>query len=227
MKLNNHKMMLITTVVLFSLGLGVYLAEGVNQSCVGGVIAGTHFRESDTKPPKIIRRCIRPDPNNQGETLWEGMPCTNENSPNACDGEGECIPTDKGGYCKMNSGGNKIYKDGVLKNTMFLGTSIDLEDPDSYEGDEDLDLSGEDLYERRRAERDQAIREKEEERYGNLGYTEQEALISDTQKILWWVYSIHIIFILLLSLALKDSLSLVMQSYTDTIYFKYRQFQGY
>lgn len=227
MKLNNYKIILLMTMTLFSLCLGVYLAEGVNQSCVGGVIAGTHFRESDTKPPKIIRRCIRPDPNNQDETLWEGMPCTNENSLNACDGEGECIPTDKGGYCKMDDGGNKIYKDGELKNTMFLGTTINLDDPDSYEGDAEIALSGEDLYERRRAERDQAIRAKEEERYGNLGYTEEEALISDTQKILWWVYSIHIIFILLLSLALKDSLSLVIQSYTDSIIFKYRQFQGY
>ena len=227
MKLNNHKIILLTTVSLFALALGVFLTEGVNQSCVGGVIAGSHFRESDTKPPKIIRRCIRTDPNNQGETLWEGMPCTNENSPNACGGEGTCIPTDKGGYCKMDDGGNKIYKDGELKNTMFLGTTINLDDPDSYEGDADIALSGEDLYERRRAERDQAIREKEEERYGNLGYTEQEALISDTQEVLWWIYSIHIIFILLLSLALKDSLSLVIQSYTDTIYFKYRQFQGY
>ena len=89
----------------------------------------------------------------------------------------------------MNSGGNKIYKDGSLKNTMFLGTVIDVDDPDSYEGDVDLDLSGEDLYERRRAERDEAIREKEEERYGNLGYTEGEALISDGNSFFHISYS--------------------------------------
>ncbi len=220
MKLNNHKMMLITTVVLFSLGLGVYLAEGVNPNCCGGLLPGVHYLESDTKVPKIIKRCVKPN-------TWNSFPCTNESSENCCDGEGTCIPSSSGGYCKMNSGGNKIYKDGQLKNTMFLGEAINLDDPDSYEGDAEIALSGEDLYERRRAERDQAIRTKEEERYGNLGYTEQEALISDTQEVLWWVYSIHIIFILLLSLSLKDSLSLVIQSYTDSIIFKYRQFQGY
>ena len=226
MKLNNHKILLIS-VTLFAISLGLFLSEGVNPNCCGGLLPGVHYLESDTKVPKIIKRCVKPDPNNPGETLWNSFPCTNESSENCCDGEGECVPTDKGGYCKMNSGGNKIYKDGSLKNTMFLGTVIDVDDPDSYEGDVDLNLSGEDLYERRRAERDEAIRAKEEERYGNLGYTEGEALISDTQEILFFIYLIHLLFILSLTIALGDSLTIVIQNYVDTVYFKFLQFQGY
>ena len=220
MKLNNHKILLLISVTLFAISLGLFLSEGVNPNCCGGLLPGVHYLESDTKVPKIIKRCVKPE-------TWNSFPCTNESNDNCCGGEGECIPTDKGGYCKMNSGGNKIYKDGSLKNTMFLGTVIDVDDPDSYEGDVDLDLSGEDLYERRRAERDEAIREKEEERYGNLGYTEGEALISDTQEILFFIYLIHLLFILSLTIALGDSLTIVIQNYVDNDYFKFRQFQGY
>ena len=227
MKLNNHKILLLISVTLFAISLGLFLSEGVNPNCCGGLLPGVHYLESDTKAPKIINRCVKSDPNNPGETLWNSFPCTNESSDNCCGGEGECVPTDKGGDCKMNSGGNKVYRDGSLKNTMFLGTVIDVDDPDSYEGDVDLDLSGEDLYERRRAERDEAIRAKEEERYGNLGYTEGEALISDTQEILFFIYLIHLLFILSLTIALGDSLTIVIQNYVDNVYFKFRQFQGY
>ena len=126
MKLNNHKILLLISVTLFAISLGVYL-EGVNPNCCGGLLPGVHYLESDTKVPKIIKRCVKLD-------TWNSFPCTNESSDNCCGGEGECIPTDKGGYCRM-SDGNKIYKDGSLKNTMFLGTVIDVDDPDSYEGD--------------------------------------------------------------------------------------------
>jgi len=224
----NSKFILLTSIALFSLYMGSsYIKEGINPNCCGGLLPGVHYLESDTKAPKIIKRCVKPDPNNSGETLWNSFPCTNESGDNCCGGEGECVPTDKGGYCKMDSGGNKIYKDGSLKNTMFLGEAINVDDPDSYEGDVDLDLSGEDLFDRRRAERDQAIRAKEEERYGNLGYTEGEALISDTQEVLFFIYLIHLLFILSLTIALSDSMTIIIQGYVDSVFFKFREFQGY
>ena len=95
MKLNNHKILLLISVTLFAISLGVYL-EGVNPNCCGGLLPGVHYLESDTKVPKIIKRCVKPDPKNPGETLWNSFPCTNESSENCCGGEGECVPTDKG-----------------------------------------------------------------------------------------------------------------------------------
>ena len=223
MRINSQKCILLITVSVFVLSISLYLKESINPSCCGGLLPGVHYSESDTKPPKIIKRCLKPK-------NWESFPCTNESSDNCCkveNGEnGECIPTDRGGYCKMNDG-NKIYKDGVLKNTMFLGVEIDLENPDDYEGDVDLELSGEDLFDRRRAERDEAIRLKRERDSGNLGYTSQEMLISDTQEILFWIYLIWLIYILSLTVSLSDSLTIIMQGYIDTTIFKFRQFQGY
>ena len=225
MSINNHKLLLLVTVGIFASTLGVILNEGSNQNCCGGVIAGTHFLESDTKPPKIIKRCIK----NHKE--WNGMPCTNADSEQCCYDDsnqehGICTPTDKGGYCKMSSG-NKVFRGGSLQNTLRLGERIDLDDPESYSGDSDLELTGEDLFERRRVERDDKIREKRDEAYGNLGYTSEEALISDTQTIMFWIYLIWLVFILALSFALKDSLALIMQGFYDTTVLKYRQFQGY
>ena len=223
MRINNQKCILLITVSVFVLSISLYLKESINPNCCGGLLPGIHYLESDTKPPKIIKRCLKPD-------SWDSFPCTNESSDNCCTAEneenGECIPTDKGGYCKM-SDGNKIYKDGELRPTMFLGVEIDLENPDDYEGDVDLELSGEDLYDRRRAERDQSIREKRERDSDNLGYTEQEMLISDTQEILFWVYLIWLIYILSLTIALSDSMTIIIQGYIDTMAFKFRQFQGY
>ena len=223
MRINNQKCILLITVSIFVLSVSLYLKEGINPNCCGGLLPGVHYLESDTKPPKIIKRCLK-------SNSWDSFPCTNESSENCCTSEngenGECIPTDKGGYCKMNDG-NKIYKNGVLKNTMFLGVSIDLENPDDYEGDVDLELSGEDLFDRRRAERDEAIRLKREKDSNYLGYTEQEILISDTQEILFWIYLIWLISILLLTIILSDSLTMIIQGYIDTMVFKLRQFQGY
>ena len=220
MSINNHKLLLLVTVGIFASTLGVILNEGTNQNCCGGVIAGTHFLESDTKPPKIIKRCFASSDD------WNGRPCSNDDSDKCCGEGGQCIPTERGGYCKTSSG-NKVYRGGKLQNTLRLGTRIDLDDPDSYSGDSDLELTGEDLYERRRVERDEAIREKRDKEYGNLGYTSEEALISDTQTVLFWGYMIHLVFILSLSFALKDSLALLMQGFYDTTVAKYRQFQGY
>jgi hypothetical protein len=220
MKINNQKCILLVTVGIFAISLGIILSEGTNQNCCGSLIAGQHFLESDTKPPKIIKRCFASSED------WNGMPCTNADSDKCCGGQGGCIPTDKGGYCKTSSG-NKVFRGGKLRDTLRLGTSIDLDDPSSYSGDADLELTGEDLYERRRVERDEAIKLKREKAYGNLGYTSEEALISDTQTVLFWIYLIHLVFILALSFSLKDSLSLIMQGFVNTTVLKYRQFQGY
>ena len=132
MKLNNHKMMLITTVVLFSLGLGVYLAEGVNPNCCGGLLPGVHYLESDTKVPKIIKRCVKPDPNNPGETLWNSLPYKNHQT---LGGEGECIPLIKVGIVKWTNEETK-FKDGV-KNISFRDFHRSR-GPRPHEGDEVL-----------------------------------------------------------------------------------------
>ena len=40
---------------------------------------------------------------------WNGFPCTNSDVKECCGGNGECIATSKGGYCKHDTG-NFIYK---------------------------------------------------------------------------------------------------------------------
>jgi len=226
MKINNYKNMLIISVSIFVLSMSYFLSENIDPSCCGGVLPGVHYLESDTKPPKIIKRCLKD---------WNSFPCTNKDSPNCCVSEnrengengekGECIPTDKGGYCKM-SDGNKIYKNGKLTPTMFLGSTIDLDDPGSYEGEVDISLTREDLYDRRVAERNEAIRLKRDSESGNLGYTTEEQMISATQEILWWIYLIHLSIILILSLLLYKSLPIVIQGYVGTITKKINNFMG-
>jgi len=74
--------------------------EPVSLECCGGVLKGVHYSETDSSPPRIIRRCFNSDSD------WESMPCTGEGG-NCCKGPngrslGSCVPTTKGGYCGTN-----------------------------------------------------------------------------------------------------------------------------
>lgn len=76
--------------------------EGIrNMNCCGGITPGVHYRETDTKPPVFVRRCFKSNEEN-GETVyqWDGFPCTSKESSQCCGGEGECIPSTRGGYCR-------------------------------------------------------------------------------------------------------------------------------
>ena len=71
--------------------------EGVALNCCGGVLRGVHYEETDTSPPRMIRRCFEKDSD------WNPMPCTGEGG--CCkDVGGPCVPTTEGGYCGTRGG---------------------------------------------------------------------------------------------------------------------------
>jgi len=83
------------------------IKEGVtNMDCCGGIEAGVHYSETDTKPPAYVRRCFKSqDQSGETEYDWSGFPCSGKESSECCDGKegygkGDCIATSKGGYCK-------------------------------------------------------------------------------------------------------------------------------
>ena len=117
---NTKKMITLACLVVIIALFGVYqcvddyytddIVEGViNTNCCGGVQAGVHYQETDTKPPDYIRRCFRSRRDN-GEVVyeWSGFPCSDADSTECCqnpDGSdlGQCVPTTKGGYCESNN----------------------------------------------------------------------------------------------------------------------------
>tara|TARA_Y100000389_G_scaffold202617_1_gene248429 strand:- start:952 stop:1731 length:780 start_codon:yes stop_codon:yes gene_type:complete len=89
------------------------IKEGItNKHCCGGIEAGVHYSETDTKPPEYVRRCFKSEKGPDGATMyqWSGFPCTNKDDKNTCCdggddfGHGKCIPTSNGGYCDSDRG---------------------------------------------------------------------------------------------------------------------------
>jgi hypothetical protein len=106
--------------------------EGVrNTTCCGGVEAGVHYQETDTRPPDYIRRCFRSRRDN-GEVVyeWSGFPCSDKDSNDCCqnsDGSdlGECVPTTSGGYCETPDHTRNIFRRGDATSSGYIKRSND------------------------------------------------------------------------------------------------------
>ena len=136
---NTKKVIILVNLVIIVALFGVYqyiddnkdLVEGViNSNCCGGVQAGTHYKETDTKPPEYIRRCFRSS-RDQGSVdyEWSGFPCSSADSAECCknsDGSdlGECVATTEGGYCDKNDN-KSIFRRGTSTSTNYVRRSND------------------------------------------------------------------------------------------------------
>jgi hypothetical protein len=113
--------------VYYTMNKGV--KEGIsNMNCCGGVEAGIHYSETDTKPPKYIRRCFKS--RDDGSYQWSSFPCSNKGSGDCCTDEGgkkvgECIPTTRGGYCRGDDGSNRVFYKRSSKSKHYIKLSND------------------------------------------------------------------------------------------------------
>ena len=96
------------------------LIEGIKKDCCGNLSSDLiDFNCVDNETPEGIQRCY---------PAQEDYDC--DNCGNICDGEGgsnadKCVPTSKGGYCKMDSMTKKVFKGGeFVELTKHFGDKI-------------------------------------------------------------------------------------------------------
>ena len=133
----NKPLILINCAILVVLGIAIYslskqlpVTEGItNMNCCGGIIVGTHYQESDTEPPEYVRRCFTSDRADDGSVRydWHGFPCSTAGSEECCpglvgsdDSPAQCIPTNKGGYCKVQGRPDKIFRRGNQQSSPYI-----------------------------------------------------------------------------------------------------------
>jgi len=226
------------------------IVEGViNTNCCGGVKAGIHYQETDTKPPEYIRRCFRSRRDN-GEVVyeWSGFPCSDADSAECCqnpDGSdlGQCVPTTKGGYCKLNNA-KKIFRRGKSTasnyvkrsddNILDINNTVDMED---YFFDRDKDISREELsadmkeYLNRRDRNSKFIQKHilDHNRDKIKEITEAKLKASEEHKkiqIKSTILFVHLIFLIGFSLLIKDSIVQKIDGFYGILLQKYLEFSG-
>ena len=222
--------------------------EGItNMNCCGGVEAGVHYQETDTKPPEYIRRCFKSGRDGGKVTYeWNGFPCSSADGNECCpvdDDSAECIPTTGGGYCKSDSG-DKIFRRGesdsssYIKrgndNVLDINDTIEMED---YFYDTSSEGSGKRLTPEMKAfmeRRDQNnafiqshIVDSNRERIKRN--TEARLLAEDELKehqIKSTITTVHLLFIIGFSIVLKDLIIKDIDSFYTLLAQKLAEFTG-
>jgi len=218
--------------------------EGIsNMNCCGGVEAGVHYSETDTKPPPYIKRCFKS--RDDGSYQWSGFPCSNKDSGDCCGGVGECIPTIKGGYCKgKGDSGNTVFYKGNDDSNPYIKMS----------NDERLDINDvndmKDYYYARREDSDKKSMSPEMQRFmarrsKNEKYMEQHLLnkrgtelkikkerldkLTEQEKYRQVVTSItviHLITLIIIAVVIKPPIVMKIQNILNLIHQKYLEFSG-
>jgi len=224
--------------------------EGItNMNCCGGVEAGVHYSETDTKPPPYIRRCFKSSTDG-GETVyqWSGFPCSNKGSSDCCHYKdksiGECVPTTKGGYCKDPSGSNKVfYRRGdspspYVKrsndNILDINDVIDMKDYYYDRGSSDKVKSMSPEMQRFMARRsknevymEQHLRTKQK-RAVRIDTERRDKLEEETKyvQIVSSITIIHLLVLVAISITIRQALIMKIQNVLNLIYQKYLEFSG-
>ena len=184
--------------------------EGVTLNCCGGVLRGVHYEETDTSPPRIIRRCFEKDSD------WNAMPCSSEGQ--CCKNVGgPCVPTTKGGYCgTRDSATNERTKSKILRESQ-KGGEIDINDERSVQledvrDDPSIILSSQELQNSRLRERRQRLNEYQYsgDDISNITYSIE---LYNRYTTILWLYLLHIIFILVLLVLLRNKIDKTIESY--------------
>jgi hypothetical protein len=215
-----------------------------NSNCCGGIEPGVHYQETDTRPPEYVRKCFKSERDQSDGHIsytWDSFPCT-RNGSNCC-GDGECIPTTKGGYCKKPNGENTIYNRGGKEepyiqysddNLLDINNTIDMKD---YFYKRSSKLKGKNLtpdmiaFLKRRDKNFKYIQEHniENRRAEIKAKTEAKLKASEEKKniqIKDTIIAIHLIMIIIFSLVIKELIINRIDSYYDFINLKYLEFLG-
>ena len=229
------------------------LKEGVrNMNCCGGIEAGVHYKETDTKPPPYVQRCFQSGGGVENEGTiykWDGFPCTSKDSSDCCKqkdgGNGTCIATSKGGYCRNSSGGsNFIFNRRDSKPSIYLKHSndkvIDINDindmKDYYyersEKDTSSGLSREMREFNRKREQNEAYMERQllnKKIQSNAVNKDKQNKLDEQQKsiqITTTLTIIHLLFIVTFAIVIRELIIEKIEGFYDFLGTQYATFQG-
>jgi len=228
------------------------LKEGItNMGCCGGVEAGVHYQETDTRPPEYIRRCFRSERDSGTSHIeydWSGFPCSSEDGGQCCKtkegrDKGECVPTTGGGYCKSDSG-NTVFKRGDSDPSSYikLGSDklLDINDTLDME-DYFFDRSGSQLgqgmstdmlaFMERRDQNNEFLQSHiiDKNRAKIKDLTEKKLKAGTEKKELQiksTITFVHILCVLAFSLVIKDLIIKYIDDFYTLIYTRYLEFSG-
>jgi len=218
------------------------IKEGIrNMNCCGGVEAGIHYSETDTKPPSYIRKCFKSS--EDGSYQWSGFPCTNKGSNECCNGEGDCIPTIKGGYCSAPDN-DFVFRNRSDQSRPYI----------KHRGDEILDINDANnmkdyFYDRGEKGKSRGtsteMRRFLARRGKNEEYMEQhlrdkrksERSIMDASnkalgdqskgvEIITWITIIHLLFLVSFSIVIREEVIQKIDGFYTLLYVQYLNFTG-
>ena len=222
------------------------IKEGIrNMNCCGGVEAGVHYSETDTRPPPYVRRCFS---NKDGSYEWSGFPCTGKGDLKCCrdksyskDKSGECIPTTKGGYCSA-SGGNFIFRRDKSRPYIKHGGDelLDINDANDmkdyfYDRGEKEKIGGASVEMQRFLARRGKNEKYMEQHLRDKRKLEQDEVSSAKDKlkeqnkkveIISSVTVIHLLFLVVFSIVIREEIIQKIDGFYDLIYMQYLSFTG-
>ena len=229
--------------------------EGIsNMNCCGGIEAGVHYSETDTRPPEYVRHCFKSD-NQDGKTVyqWNGFPCTSNEAAECCDGstignntKGECIATGNGGYCKQEGDDSinfyfkkreevaSAYIDSDSDTELDINNPIDMQDYFYKKSTEDNTryISPEmKRFMSRRDSNENIVRDTIVSNAASkveLTKTIQEKNMEKLQndETIYTITFIHILILITTAIIIRRLIVIKIQSYLDVIYIQYLKFSG-
>jgi hypothetical protein len=223
--------------------------EGVtNMNCCGGIEPGIHYSETDTEPPRYVRRCFQSSADGGSTNYdWSGFPCTGQSSSKCCGGKGTCVASSGGGYCEGDTG-NFVYNRRSRKRTPYM----------KRRGDNILNVNNVDDMEqyfyntsyRPGGSRWQTTLTPEMQRFmyrmgKNQGYVSSEltkssielekakqasrnevATQTQNRQITYWITFIHVLLIVAVSITIKEAVIAKIQGFLNMLYMQYLNFSG-
>ena len=219
------------------------IKEGIrNMNCCGGVEAGIHYSETDTKPPPYVRKCFKSS--KDGSYEWSGFPCTGKDDSKCCSsegGSGECIPTTKGGYCSA-SDGNFVFRRGKSRRYIKHGSDelLDINDANDmkdyfYDRGEKEKARGTSVEMRRFLARrgknekymEQHLRDKRKLDQSDIA-SSKEKLKEQSKKveIISSVTVIHLLFLVVFSIVIREEIIQRIDGFYTLLYVQYLNFTG-
>ena len=228
------------------LGLYYYLTrdvkEGIrNMNCCGGIEEGVHYSETDTRPPRYVRKCFKK--RGDGSYNWSGFPCTSQGDGDCCGGNGECVPTSKGGYCKNTGdgdGGDFYFRRDESQPYIKMTDDepIDINDADDMKdyfydrGEKRKHESPEMkrfLARQTRNEKyvEQHLRDKRKSEQSGIDETTNK-LKDQSKKIelITTITIIHLLFLVIFSIVIRAEIIQKIDGFYNLIYVQYLNFTG-
>jgi hypothetical protein len=220
--------------------------EGIsNMNCCGGIEAGIHYSETDTKPPHYVQRCFQSD--EDGSYKWSGFPCTGKDSDDCCSTNGKngtCIASTKGGYCTSDEGDFYFGKrQGSSTRSYIKHSSDNIIDVNDTNDMKDYYYARSDTVSTKYMSKE--MKQFMNRRSKNESYMQQQLVnknkkddvnkeavtskLQDRKKNVQIIYSltiIHLLFIVIFSIVIRELIIQKIDGFYQLIYLQVLKFQG-